>query len=471
MDWQAVAEPLQWLVLAYFAGLNLMFIALNLLALRVIGDDGPTRLLAGLPAFSAGLEPGISVVVPAYNEAATIAASVRSMLQLDHPDFEVVVVNDGSKDDTLEVLKAEFDLQPFPEAYRIAVPVQPVRGIWRSTLHPTLRVVDKAHGGRADALNAGINAARHGLFCAVDADSVLQRDSLKRVARPFMEDARVIACSGTVRIANGCTVSQGFVAEVDVPRNGLARVQVVESLRAVLFGRLGWSPLNALLIGFGAFGLFRRTTVIDAGGYRSSTIGEDMELVARLHRLHRLAGTPYRIVGLPDPICWTEAPETLAALKTQRVRGQHGLMASLWANRALLGHRKGGAVGWLAFPAVLVFEGLGPAIELAGYVVMALLFATGQISGPAFLAFLLLVVGLGLMLSASALLLEALSFRLYPKKRHLAQLLGAMLIENLGYRQLETWWRFVGLARWATGRPARSGAMPRRGVGTPGSRP
>lgn len=463
-------DLIQWGFLAYFAGLNLMYVLLNLIALRVIAAESATRLLAELPSYGAGMEPGISVLVPAYNEEATIVASVRSMLQLDYADFEIIVINDGSKDGTFEALLREFDLKPFPEAYRIAIPVQPVQCIWRSPQHPQLRVIDKANGGKADALNAGINAARHGLFCAVDADSILQRDSLRRVVRPFMEDARVIACGGTVRIANGCTVSQGFLDKVDVPRSWLARVQVVEYLRAFLFGRLGWSPLNALLIISGAFGLFRRAAVIEAGGYRNGTIGEDMELVSRLHRLHRLAGKPYRIVFLPDPICWTEAPETRAVLKSQRVRWQRGLLESLWANRTLLCHPRGGTVGWLAFPTMLLFEGIGPLIELIGYALMTGLAVTGQISWLAYGAFMVLAVGLGLMLSASALLLEELSFRLYPKPRHLWQLVGAMLIENLGYRQLNAWWRMLGLFQWLSGRRAAWGNMQRRGVGTPGTR-
>lgn len=459
-------ELLQWVFLLYFAGLNGVYIALNLVALRVIGRERAVREIDALPDYGAGLEPGISVLVPGYNEEATIAASVRSMLQLDYPDFEVIVINDGSKDATLEVLKREFALKPFPEAYRVALKVKPVRRIYRSTLHPNLRVIDKDNGGKADALNAGINAARHALFCGVDADSVLQRDSLRRIVKPFMEDRRIIACGGTVRIANGCRIAQGYLEAVGMPRSWLARVQIVEYLRAFLFGRLGWSPMNALLIISGAFGLFRRIAVIEAGGYRTSTIGEDMELVVRMHRLSRAGGHDYRIVFVPDPVCWTEAPESLAVLRAQRVRWQRGLLESLWLNRSLLFGRRSGAVGWLAFPVMTVFEAIGPLIEFAGYVFMAFAFAMGWISGAAFAAFMILAIGLGLMLSASSLLLEEMSFRLYPKVSHLRALVAAMLLENFGYRQLNSWWRLVGIWKWLRGGHGVWGEMKRKGVGT-----
>lgn len=466
--WQAWGPWLlwfaQWVFLGYLSALNLVYLVLNIVALRVIARDRAVEAEQALPRITSGLEPPISLIVPAYNEEATIAGSVRSMLQLDYPACEIIVVNDGSRDRTLQVLIDEFGLQPFPEAYRVALPVQPVRRIYRSPRHPSLRVIDKANGGKADALNAGINAARHPLFCAVDADSVLQRDSLRRVVRPFLEDARVIATGGTIRIANGCSISEGFVESVGVPRSWLARIQIVEYLRAFLFGRLGWSPMNALLIISGAFGAFRRNEVIAVGGYRPNTIGEDMELIVRLHHHKRLRREPYRIVFLPDPICWTEAPEKLATLKNQRVRWQRGLMESLWAHRGLLFHPRGGEVSWLAYPVMLLFEAIGPVIELTGLLFFVVAIAAGWIDWPSFGAFMLLALGLGLMLSASALVLEEMSFHVYPRVRQLLPLAAAMLLEHLGYRQLTLWWRIVGMARWLRGRPAQWGEMRRLGA-------
>src|SRR5262245_46626816 len=294
----------QWFILMYFVAINLGYLSLNLISIASIRRYLEARALDELPRAQSGFEPPVSVLVPGYNEEATIADSVRSMLQLNYPEYEVIVVNDGSRDGTLEALKREFALVPFPEAYRRRVESKPVRGIYRSTIFPNLRVIDKENGGKADALNAGINAARYPLFCGVDADSVLERESLRRVAQPYSEDPTTIAAGGTVRIANGCDVSGGFLVGVGLPRNALALFQIIEYLRAFLFGRMGWSPMNAVLIISGAFGLFRKETVVAAGGYRTDTVGEDMELVVRLHRLHRVRAKPYRITFVPDPICW-----------------------------------------------------------------------------------------------------------------------------------------------------------------------
>lgn len=457
------------LFLAYFVALNLVYLMLSLVALRAAARDTAVRTLATLPAYTAGLEPGIAICIPAYNEQATIAESVHSMLQIDYPDFEIIVVNDGSKDETLEVLKREFALQPFQLAYRRTLAVKEIHGFYRSPRHPNLLVIDKDNGGRSDAVNAAINAARHGLICVVDADSVLERDSLKRVVRPFIEDPLTIASGGTVRISNGCRISRGYMQRIDVASGWLARIQVLEYLRGFHNGRIGWAPLNALLIISGAFGVFRRMTLVEAGGFSTRTIGEDMEMTMRLHRFHRLTGRAYRIAFVPDAVCWTEAPESLSVLRSQRTRWQRGLMESLWTHRQLFFHPRAGTVGWLACPSMLLIEGLGPVIELLGYVVMTALIVSGLISWSAFGAFLLLAFGTGLLLSASALLLEEVAFRTYPRPRHLVVLLMAMVVENLGYRQLTVWWRTVGLFKWLTGQKQRWGDMQRRGVGSPGT--
>jgi cellulose synthase/poly-beta-1,6-N-acetylglucosamine synthase-like glycosyltransferase len=470
VDWIIAA---QWFFMLYFIGINSGYVILNLLSLGSLKRYVEAHSLDDLPRAISGFEPAVSVLVPAYNEEATIASSVRSMLQLDYPDYEVIVINDGSKDGTMEALRREFSLVPFPEAYWQRLPVKPVRAIYRSTDYPSLRVIDKENGGKADALNAGINASRHPLFCGVDADSVLERLSLRRVIEPFLEDPHTIASGGTVRIANGCTVDSGFLTSVGLPCNLLALLQIVEYLRAFLFGRLGWSPLNAVLIISGAFGIFRKDVVVAAGGYRTDTVGEDMELVVRLHRLHRTRRIPYRIVFVPDPICWTEAPETLRVLKNQRVRWQRGLAESLTLNIGLLFHPRGGAAGWLAFPFMALFEWLGPLIEVAGYVFMIVAFIVGVVSADAFFTFMLVAFGFGLVLSVSSLLLEELSFHIYPKPRQIAVLLLIVIIENFGYRQLNSAWRLWGLLLWAFRSKARWGEMTRSaswqtGTGGPG---
>jgi cellulose synthase/poly-beta-1,6-N-acetylglucosamine synthase-like glycosyltransferase len=281
---------------------------------------------------------------------------------------------------------------------------------------------------------------------------------------PFLESPHTIASGGTVRIANGCTVSGGFLVRIGLPRRLLPLLQVVEYIRAFLFGRFAWTPLNAVLIISGAFGVFRREAVVEAGGYRPDTVGEDMELIVRLHRHYRLQRRKYRIHFVPDPICWTEAPETLRVLRSQRTRWQRGLAESLSMNIGLLFHPRGGAPGWLAFPYMFFFELLGPLIEVAGYVFMALALALGLLPVEAFLAFLLVAIGFGMALSVSALLFEELSFHVYPRPGQVLALAAAAVIENFGYRQLVSLWRFWGLLRWVGRRRQRWGEMARSGA-------
>lgn len=458
-----VVEISEWAFLLYFIGLNGGYLALNLISFFSLSKFMRTHVVGEPLQAHTGLHLPISLLVPAYNEQASIASSIHSLLQLSYQEFEIVVINDGSKDDTLKVLAHEFSLVPYPEAYRQQLATKQIRGIYRSTQYNNLRVIDKENGGKADSLNAGINSARYPLFCAVDADSILQRDSLQRVSQPFRENPHVVASGGTIRIANGCSVSNGFLQTIDLPRKALPILQIVEYLRAFLFGRIGWSALNAMLIISGAFGLFRKSAVVEVGGYRTATIGEDMELIVRIHKHYRLAKKPYRIEFVPDPICWTEAPEDMATLRNQRVRWQRGLLESLSANSALLCHPRSGMVGWLAFPFMLLFEALGPIIEITGYLLMLIFFLSGLISGQAFLVFMFVAIGFGFLLSVSGLLLEEMSFQIYPRPRQLLLLLLAALVENFGYRQINLWWRLIGIVLWLRGGHAKWGEMKRGG--------
>jgi len=456
-----IINAIEFVFMLYFIGLNAVYLGLNVISLFTVPRYMEMRALRELPQVYSGLEPPISIIAPAYNEQAIIVTSMRSMLQLNYPEFELVVVNDGSKDETLEVLKREFKLVLFPEAYRDRLPSKPVRAIYRSKIYPNLRVIDKENGGKADSTNTGVNAARYPLFCVIDSDSVLERDSLYNAVQPFLEDPRTVACGGTIRIANGCRVSGGFLEEPGLPRNPLALFQVMEYLRAFLFGRLGWAPMNALLIISGAFGIFHKEKVVSVGGFRTDTIGEDMELVMRLHRVLTKKGVPYRIAFVPDPVCWTEAPEDLRTLRSQRIRWQHGLGDSIRINRGLLFQRGSGFVGWLALPFFVVFEWLGPLVEVAGYIFVPFAYFMGFLSLSSMLIFFLLSVSLGVLCSASSLLLEELSFHIYPKTRDILWLFLAVIAENLGYRQLNSYWRIRGLIEWMLGRKAKWGEMTR----------
>lgn len=461
MSLRHALAAVQWLFLGYFIVLNCIYLGLAFIALY-----GLRRYMGGISATErvySHLQMPISLVVPAYNESATIATSIRALLQLRYQHFEVIIINDGSTDDTLEVMKREFKLQPFPEAYRIQVKTKPVRGVYRSLTHPNLRVIDKENGGgKADASNAGINAARHPIFYCGDADSVLDPHSMEHVVRPFLEDPRTVACGGTVRIINGCLVRGGVMEKVGLPGNPLALVQVVEYLRAFLGGRLGWSSINGMLIVSGAFGVFHRDTVVEAGGFRADMIGEDMEMTVRLHRTLSARGVRYRVAFIPDPVCWTDVPEDIGTLARQRKRWQRGLAESLWNNRQLCFAKGSGTAGWVAFPYFVLFELLSPVIEVGGLLVMGLAFALDMMTGTNFLAFIAAAFALGLMLSTTSLLLEELSFHTYPKVRHLLVLFLVSILENFGYRQIMAVWRLQALYGWLTGQRILWGVMKRK---------
>ena len=455
-DWSEVLLGLQWVFFAYFIGINTAYLVLNYVSvfsiIRYMRDHRAEYLPRGLASY----QPPISIVIPAYNEERSIISSIHSLLKLDYPDFEIVIVNDGSTDGTLRTIIEEFGMVEFPEAYRQRIPTKPILAVYASSGFRQVRLVDKKNGGKADALNAGINCVRYPLFCSIDADCILQPESLSRVVRPFMEDSTTVACGGVIRVLNGCTARNGFLEKVELPGKFLPMFQNVEYLRAFLFGRMGWSPFNALTIISGAFGVFYKERVIAIGGYRSDTVGEDMDLVVRLHRALRAEGRAYRISFVPDPICWTEVPGDLKSLKGQRIRWQRGLAESIVPNLGLMFSRRGGTVGWLAFPFMIVFELLGPVVEVLGYVAMVVLWALDMIPLQSFLVFLFLAIGMGVLLSTNAIFLEELSFQMYPRLGQQLKLFAAAVLENFGYRQLVSFWRLTGLVRWCFSGESRS---------------
>lgn len=466
MNAHYVLEWFIWFVFAYAVVYALAQIGISVLTYAIIRRGTQIRRVEVEEFLLTGLEPPISIVIPAYNEEATIVTSVLSMLQLRYSEHEVIVVNDGSRDSTLQQLVDAFGLEAFPQAYHARLPSQPVRGVYQSPAHPTLRVIDKDNGGKADAINCGVNAARYPLFCCVDADSILDRNSLLRVVQPFIQDARTVACGGTVRLANGCEVQSGNLLKAGLPANWLARFQIVEYLRGFLFGRMGWSRLNGQLIISGAFGLMRKDTVIAVGGYRDETIGEDMELIVRMHRLLSKEGRPYRISYVPEPVCWTQAPEDRRTLRNQRVRWQRGLCESLWLNRGLLFARPPSVAGWLAFPYFVLFELASPLIEFLGYLILAWLLLWHGARAETALLLLGIALGLGVLLSTVALLLEELSFHIYPRKRDLLILFAVSVLENFGYRQINVVWRLIGTWQWLRGKQGGWGLMRRRSMET-----
>ncbi|WP_105317969.1 glycosyltransferase family 2 protein [Thermus tenuipuniceus] len=385
----------------------------------------------------------VSILVPTYNEEKTIAHSVRSFLSLHYPEFEVIVVADGPKDRTLEVLKEAFRLVEVEWVYRRVLPTKPVRAVYRSLVYPNLIVVDKENGGKADALNAGLNLARYPLFCAVDADSLLDAQALLRASRLFLEDDRVLAVGGTIRPLNGAVVREGVVEALHLPRGFLEKMQIMEYARAFFMGRAGWSAMGALLIISGAFGLFRREEALRVGGYRTDTVGEDMELVVRLHRRAREEGREYRIVYTPDPICYTEVPADWATLRKQRNRWHRGLWEVLWNHRLMLFNPRYGRLGLLAMPYFVLFEALAPVVEVLGYVLFPVFYLLGLFNAQFAFLFFLLAMAYGVLLSQLAVGMETLLLKRYPRLRDRLALLFLAILEGLGYRQILAWERFL----------------------------
>ena len=461
----AVAHAIAIFVIATGLLQNAIYLVQLALAAAALIQTPPTPSGGLLWRRYADASPPIALLAPAYNEALTIAQSVHSLLSLQYPSFEVIVINDGSNDETLQVLIDTFGLKPIQRHYDLPIEHRPIRGIYGGEHQPRLIVVDKDNGGKADALNAGINVSRAPIFCSMDADSLLEPDALLRAVRPFVEDPeRTIAVGGTVRIANGCRIEHGRVLEVRPPRNLLALLQTVEYLRAFLMARLAWSRINVLTIISGAFGLFRRNRVIEVGGYTHGTVGEDMELVVKLHRLMREKKLPYRIAFVPEPVCWTEAPEDLRVLGRQRSRWHRGSLETFERHWDMMFKARYGRVGVIGFGYIFLVDVLGPIVELLGYVLIPLFWAMGLLSIEYLLAFAAVTFTFGIFISVGSLALEETSLRRFPRATDLVLLTGVAVLENFGYRQLNNLWRLRGI--WQFLRRSQSwGTMTRKGFG------
>lgn len=445
IEWMIVLCDLGFL--AYFLAINTSYLGLDLLSGFYTIRRQIQYPMTEQVGNSVDSEPGITLIVPAHNEEDIVIDTVKSLLQMEYRAYEVVIVNDGSTDGTLDKLMETFGLHPFPEVYREQLETLPVREIYHSYRHQQLRVIDKENGGKPDALNAGLNLARYPLVCSIDADSVLNPDSLSQVAEVFVRRPETIGVGGSIRVLNHCEMENGQVQGVNIPWNPWVLLQIVEYLRAFLFGRVGWNLLNGLMIISGAFGVFKKEALMSIGGYKE-TSGDDMEIVVRLHRHYTERNEPYAIRSIPEPICWTEVPSSFRDLMNQRVSWQMGLTDSLAWNTRLCFHPNGGGAGWIGYPYMAFFECFGALIEVFGYLFMLGGYAMGWIPGSILLLFLWVAVGLGTLHSVVALVLEELFFRQFPGRAHIPILFAFAILENLGYRQLNSVFRVMGLLKW-----------------------
>jgi cellulose synthase/poly-beta-1,6-N-acetylglucosamine synthase-like glycosyltransferase len=469
MNWlTSLLRGFDHFVLGYFLALNSGYLVL--LALATVSVTRTIRRLdiAGYSdIFANPLTPGVSVLVPAHNEETMIVESVRGLLTLRYPEFEVVVIDDGSTDATFARLEEAFDLV---EIERVVPHDVPTAGKIHSIFAPRhgehLVVARKDNAGRrSDPLNAGINVARYPLICMIDADSLLDENALLRVAKPFVDDPeRTVGTGGTIRAANGSEVSRGRVVTPKMPRGWVARVQIVEYLRSFLIGRTAWARVGGLLIISGAFGMFRRDILVEVGGLDLDCVGEDAELVTRLHKHLRDQRRDYRLVFLSEPVCWTEVPPSLRVLSSQRRRWSRGLAEVLWKHKAMIGNPRYGIIGLVVLPYYLVFELLGAVVELLGVFAVALSLALGILNLKFAILFFLASVGYGVLLSFATFALEEFSFHRYSRWHDLWAGAGASVMENVGYRQLHAWWRLRGIFAATFGGPTWE-EMPRDGFG------
>jgi len=458
---------LAWLttpLIVYFLVSNAVFLTLlvaSFIAIRKMIFARP--MIESIWKRTADFGPPISLIAPSYNEEKTIIASVRSFLGLDYPKHEVIIVNDGSTDQTLERLKHEFKLLPASIYFDDRLSKTKIRETYRSQLYQNLIVVDKVNGGKADSINVGIGYSSTDIFCAVDADCILDRDALLKVVLPFVEDPETtLAAGGTIRPVNGSAVKGAKVLKPMLPANPVVLFQIVEYLRAFLFGRVGWNLFNSTMIISGAFGIFNREAVVQVGGYKEGSVGEDMELVVRLRKWAGDHDRQVSISFIPDPICWTEVPGDLLTLGRQRDRWQRGLADSLLTHRKMFFNPRYGLAGLLAYPSFFFFELIQPIVELLAYIIIFTGWVTNQIPGEMIYLFFIVDILFGMLMSFGAVLIEESAFHKYPKIHQLFILLGVSLFENLGFRQYVMFWRIVGCVRYFFG--AREwGKMQREG--------
>ena len=455
----------------YYLATNLSYLAMLIIALKTSALHQRRLESHRLSWFKeAPMTPPVTMIAPAHNEESSIRVAVRNLLELDYPELEVIVVNDGSEDRTLEELREEFRLRPVRAVYVPEAKSATVRGLYRSETDARLVVVDKDAGGsKADAVNAGLNAATSPYVCVVDADSVLERDALLRIMVPILADPkRVVAVGGIIRVLNGSEIERGQLSRVCLPHKSIEVIQVIEYLRAFLIGREAWAQGNMLMIISGAFGMFRTDLVRAVGGYRSRAIGEDFDLVARLHRHLREKKADYKILFVPDPMCWTEVPSDLKSLGRQRARWQKGLLDVLWPNRDMLFRPRYGRIGCFAMPYLWLFELFAPVVEVVGLTTIILAACLGVLSKQFFLEFLIFGYAFATMISLGSVLQEEITYKRYNNWKDVGRLVSYCFLEHFPYRQLHMIWRLQGFWQYLRGdnewRPLKRKGLASAGV-------
>lgn len=459
--WIELLASLQWLCIIFFIGINIGYIVLIYLSLSKLPDYVNQQILREFPTQQNDFAIPISMLIACYNEEGAIVQTVRSLLQVNYPEFEVLVVNDGSKDNSLQVMIDTFEMVEIPPSFPQVLPHTEIKAIYQSKKIPNLRMIDKVNGGaKADAMNAGIDASLYPLFCPFDGDTMVDKDCLNYLVQPFQEDPTTIASGGVCRIVNGCRVMDGTIVEVNAPKNLFALFQALEYMRAYHYVRVGWESVDSLHLISGAIGLVKKSAIQEIGGYCKETHADDLEMVLKMHLHFKSLKKPYRIAHAPKALCWTEVPETYEILKRQRVRWQKGFNECMWMNKRLTFLPKSGVMGWIGMPFQFIFEAFSPVFELFGYVISVICFFAGVLSYEGAIAFLLMSIGSGFVVTLMTILIEEMFFRAYPTKKDVLRLCFGALIENFGYRQMNLLWRIEGMINWLRNKEGKR-EMPR----------
>lgn len=413
---------------------------------------------------------GVSVIAPAFNEGVNIVNNVKSLLSLTYPKFEIIIINDGSTDDSLSKLIKEFELVKVDFYYQEKIVTKTIRGHYKSTnpIYSKLLVVDKENGkSKADASNAGINSSQYPLFLCTDVDCILKRDTLLKLAKPFMEnEKRVIATGAGIRISNSCEVKDGFLHRVHFPKDWFPRFQELEYIRSFLFGRMAWSQINGLLLVSGGLGMFDKEMTIKAGGYWHQSLGEDMELITRMRKYMYDNKLPFLIKYIPESLCWTEVPDTKEVLIRQRTRWARGLIQTLYLHRKMFFNPKYGKTGFLILPFFLIFEFLVPIIELLGIIAMVIIFLNKSLN-----FYNLAIIGFSvyifyILITLISILIDDLLYKSYANYKELIVLILMVMIEPFVYHPLSVYASLKGYWFFFRQKEQKWGVMVRKGFTT-----
>ncbi|WP_394748779.1 glycosyltransferase family 2 protein [Spongiimicrobium salis] len=386
------------------------------------------------------LAPSITIIAPAYNEGMTIVENIRSLLSLQYVNYEVMVVNDGSKDDTLEKMIKAYDLIKIDRKIDPEWKSKPIRGIYKSKHRSfsKLTVIDKENGGKSDALNTGIQLSENKYVGCIDVDCLLLPDALLHVVKSFYQrtQKKVIAVGGVIRVANSCKIAGGMLEEIRLPENWLAKFQLLEYTRSFILGRMAWGRIDSLLIISGAFGFFDREIALAVGGYDTNTVGEDMEIVFKMRRYMHDRKEPYTVEYIPDPLCWTEVPESVKILVNQRDRWSRGNLETLQKHRDMFFNPKYGRLGMISYPYWFFYEWLAPILEFFGFFATLLFYYIGILNLSFFIAITATVYTFSIMFSFYAILWDVYSYNQYTKTKDILILVLCAIVEPVVFHPI-----------------------------------